>query len=97
MNKRVLPVIAAVLIIAFFLTNVAADILIYEQKKTIINIFWAGLFTALTIPFIIFLLYVLEGYLYKRKVKESIEWAQQKNSKEKQKKLNFSPLIHLKS
>jgi uncharacterized membrane protein len=72
-------VIAAILIIAFLLYNVAADIGIYYEKNTIINIFWAGLFTALTIPFIIFLLYVLEGYMYKRKIKESIKSANPKS------------------
>jgi hypothetical protein len=81
LDKKYLPVIAAFLIAAFFLINVAADIAIYYDRKTIINIFWAILFTALAVPFIIFLLYVLEGYLYKRKIKESIQTAQIKKEK----------------
>jgi hypothetical protein len=83
LDKKYIPVIAAILIAAFFLTNVAIDIVIYNEKKTVINIFWAILFTGLAIPFIIFLLYVLEGYLYKRKIKESIKTVTPKNQKEK--------------
>jgi hypothetical protein len=82
LDKKYIPVIAAFLIAAFFLINVAADIIIYYQRKTVINIFWAALFTGFAVPFIIFLLYVLEGYLYKRKIKESIKTSQ-KNQKEK--------------
>jgi hypothetical protein len=83
LDKRYIPVIAAILIAAFFLANVAVDIAIYNEKKTVINIFWAVLFIGLAIPFIIFLLYVLESYLYKRKIKESIKTVNPKNQKEK--------------
>ena len=83
MDKKYLPVVAAFFIAAFFLANVAIDIAIYYEKKTVINIFWAILFTGLAIPFIIFLLYVLEGYLYKRKIKESIKTVNPKTQKEK--------------
>jgi hypothetical protein len=86
LDKKYLPVIAAILIAAFFLANVAVDIAIYYEKKTIINIFWAILFTGLAIPFIIFLLYVLEGYLYKRKIKESIKTVNPKKEKPETKK-----------
>ncbi|MCW4025143.1 MAG: hypothetical protein NWF01_08940 [Candidatus Bathyarchaeota archaeon] len=83
MNKRNLPVIAAILIIAFFAFNVIGDLMIYFEKNTIIHVFWAALFMALMVPFIIFLLYVLEGYLYKRKIRESIKSASSKSSQEK--------------
>jgi membrane protein implicated in regulation of membrane protease activity len=84
LNKRNLPVIAAILIIAFFAFNVIGDLILYFQKNTIIHVFWAALFMALMVPFIIFLLYVLEGYLYKRKIKESIKSVSPKNNQEKQ-------------
>jgi hypothetical protein len=85
LDKKYVPVIAAILIAAFFLTNVAIDIAIYYEKKTVINIFWAVLFTGFAIPFIIFLLYVLESYLYKRKIKESMKTVNPKGKPETKK------------